>query len=118
MLEPLIFVVAFLSMLLTKVSVILTTNTNIMVVKDPIDTLRLPSDLNTIYKWANENNIHFDVTKFQELCYQHTNKLQPNYMGPAGNLIPVLELVYDLGIHMIKNTNFHVQSAHMATLFR
>ena len=61
-------------------------------IRNPADAALLQRDLDAIYKWAEDNNMKFNASKFQALHYQPTDTGAPNqgYFGPGQIEIPAL----------------------------
>ena len=69
----------------------------------------LQSDLNTIYKWADANNMAFNSNKFKYVCFTPSESVSHSnvYLCPKMNLIDKVENIKDLGITMSSNCNFN-----------
>ena len=69
----------------------------------------LQSDLNTIYKWADANNMAFNPNKFKYVCFTPSESVSHSnvYLCPKMNLIDKVENIKDLGITMSSNCNFN-----------
>ena len=69
----------------------------------------LQSDLNTIYKWADANNMAFNSNKFKYVCFTPSESVSHSnvYLCPKTNLIDKVENIKDLGITMSSNCNFN-----------
>ena len=69
----------------------------------------LQSDLNTIYKWADANNMTFNSNKFKYVCFNPSESVSHSnvYLCPKMNLIDKVENIKDLGITMSSNCNFN-----------
>ena len=61
----------------------------------------LQSDLNTIYKWADANNMAFN--KFKYVCFTPSETISHSniYLCPKINLIDKVENIKDLGITLL-----------------
>ena len=72
------------------------------------DREKLQSDLETIYKWAIDNNMCFNSSKFEKLHYNHRNTSNPpyNYTANDGANISEKESLRDLGVTMSNNATF------------
>ena len=72
------------------------------------DNVKLQSDLNKIYNWANENNMSFNSDKFELLRYRIDNSelFRFPYHTPDGSTINEVTQVKDLGVHMHCRGNF------------
>ena len=71
------------------------------------DCANLQTDLNTVYEWADTNNMKFNDLKFQ--CIKYGNNLELNqykYETPSGEEIPGEEDIKDLGVIMSRNFTF------------
>ena len=71
----------------------------------------LQSDLNTIYKWTDANNMAFNSNKFKYVCFTPSESVSHSnvtvYLCPKMNLIDKVENIKDLGITMSSNCNFN-----------
>ena len=69
----------------------------------------LQSDLNTIYKWADANNMAFNCSKFKYVYFTPSESVAHSniYLCPEMNLIDKVENIKDLGITMSLNCNFN-----------
>ena len=69
----------------------------------------LQEDLNTIYQWAENNNMEFNFEKFECLRYGFNKELIQNthYTTPDGKYIEVKEHTRDLGVTMSANASFN-----------
>ena len=69
----------------------------------------LQSDLNTIYKWADANNMAFNSNNFKYVCFTPSESVSHSnvYLCPKMNLIDKVENIKDLGITMSSNCNFN-----------
>ena len=79
------------------------------VIKKEEDLEKFQEDLDKIYKWAEENNMAFNGTKFELLRYGHDEELKTvtNYLTPEANdIIDVKEALRDLGIIMNDKATF------------
>ena len=72
------------------------------------DGEKLQEDLNTIYKWTEENNMEFNLTKFEILRIgkQENLKSEIKYTTPDGKQIEESAIVKDLGVFFNKDGNF------------
>ena len=68
----------------------------------------LQVDLDTIYKWANANNMTFNPNKFKYVCYSFSEGSAHGnvYLCPKLNLIDKVNDNKDLGFTMSANCNF------------
>ena len=60
-------------------------------IESPTDSDNLQFDLRTVYDWAETNNMKFNSSKFNYVCYQYHTKNSPNneniYMSPTHDII-------------------------------
>ena len=87
-------------------------------VLNDIDCFRMQEDLISVYEWANDNNMMFNGTKFELVCYSARSRNlfeindqyglfnYPNYFDVWGNLINTMPSVRDLGITVECNASF------------
>jgi len=77
-------------------------------VNDQRDTENMQSDLDTIYRWTEENNMALNDDKFECLRYgpNMDMKNSTSYKSNTGKLIEVKEHVKDLGIIMSSDYTF------------
>lgn len=59
--------------------------------------------------------MQFNAIKVQEIHFQPITRLKSDFTGPEGNMIPSLETVHELGVHLSSDATFHVYSADMET---
>ena len=78
-------------------------------ISDTEDCDSLQRDLNSVYKWASDNNMFFNAKKFQA-----SNKSNV-YINPSMDIIPQSTDVPDLGIIMSKDCSF---DSHISSLSR
>lgn len=82
-------------------------------IRNANDANFLQLDLQSIYKWAENNNMEFNGSKFQLLRYgKNTNiRMQTSYVDCVGNQIQETSEAKDLGIIMSSNGSFynHIQ---------
>ena len=82
-------------------------------IKNEEDKQQMQEDLNSIYKWAEENAMKFNEDKFEQLSYGDTNvvKIEP-YKNPANKEIQSENTVKDLGITTNNNLTYkeHIHS--------
>ena len=66
------------------------------------DTQKLQNDLESVYRWADKNNMSFNVTKFEVLRYGANSELkeETNYLAPDGSKIQSKSHLTDLGVIM------------------
>ncbi|KAK3860036.1 hypothetical protein Pcinc_033886 [Petrolisthes cinctipes] len=63
------------------------------------DTVLLQEDLNTIYRWAAENNMLFNESKFEALRYGSNNNIKEHtYYNTTQDPIDVMSDLRDLQI--------------------
>ena len=69
----------------------------------------LQKDLNSIYQWADENNMQFNDKKFECLRYGINKVLKEStqYIANSGNTIENAEHVRDLGVYMSSDGTFN-----------
>ena len=87
-------------------------------VLNEIDCFGMQKDLITVHEWANDNNMMFNGTKFELVCYSARSRNlheinnqcglfnYPNYFDVWGNLINTMPSVRDLGITIKYNAYF------------
>ena len=77
-------------------------------VKNSEDVQKLQADLNTIYRWAEENNCMFNPDKFECLRYGNDNSLKEstNYTSSNEVSIACKDSVRDLGVQMSADAQF------------
>ena len=75
------------------------------------DVEALQTDLQAIYRWAQDNNMEFNSPKFECLRYGNNTDIKENtwYKTPSGDPIKVVEHAKDLGIIMSSNGTFREQ---------
>ena len=80
-------------------------------IQDPqIDCQSLQQDLQSIYDWAKEVNMHFNSDKFECICYwPRGNAPQNQYISPEGEDIDEKVHIKDLGIHLSNDLTFQYQ---------
>ena len=86
-------------------------------ISDTEDCDSLQRDLNSIYKWASDNNMSFNAKKFHYLplsASQASNKSNV-YINPSMDIIPQSTDVPGLGIIMSKDCSF---DSHISSLSR
>jgi len=69
------------------------------------DTSSLQQQLNSIYVWADTNNMSFNETKFECLSFGKSNRI-PIYKTSSNNAVEVKESLRDLGITIENNLTF------------
>jgi hypothetical protein len=68
---------------------------------------QLQLDLDLIYKWAEQNNMQFNDSKFEKITYGKNEKLKDMpYIAADGSHIQASHEVKDLGITMSENASF------------
>ena len=77
-------------------------------ISDETDSLHLQIDLKAIYKWAKNNNMNFNNTKFELLRYGYISDLKQKtcYYDPDGIPIPEKDNIRDLGVIMSNSGAF------------
>ena len=85
-------------------------------INNEIDVESLQEDLETLYSWAEENNMKFNGTKFQLLRFGDNNDIKDDtiyFRDNMSNVIDQFETVKDLGIIMNNQANFndHLEKA-------
>ena len=72
------------------------------------DASELQTDLETVYQWAEDNNMSFNNLKFELLRFgpDLTLKLVTSYTSPNGDVIDTKEHVKDLGVTMSSDGTF------------
>ena len=87
---------------------------SVMGVTSEEDIQALQSDVNSIYEWADENNMKFNSKKFECLRYGPNNHLKSSshYTSDDGNQIKEVDHVRDLGITLSSDGTFskHIQN--------
>ena len=77
----------------------------------------LQNDLNSVYNWAELNNINFNDTNFELLLYGNNEILKDStkYLGPLGAQIEEDQHVKDLGVIMSNDATFseHIRQVSM-----
>ena len=89
-------------------------------ISDTEDCDSLQRDLNSVYKWASDNNMFFNAKKFHYLPFSQVSASQTSnksnvYINPSMDIIPQSTGVPDLGIIMSKNCSF---DSHISSLSR
>ena len=77
----------------------------------------LQQDLNSVYKWASDNNMFFNAKKFHYLPLSSSKASSKSniYINPSMDIIPQSTDVPDLGIIMSKDCSF---DSHISSLSR
>ena len=85
-------------------------------IRNEEDRLKMQTDLEEIYKWANNNMMEFNINKFEQISHGETGglEIQP-YKNPAGEDIISENNVRDLGVICSNNLLFreHIESITM-----
>ena len=75
------------------------------------DTVKLQSDLNTVYNWSVVNNMMFNSDKFELMRYENKNSKQTqsetSYLSNDGSAIKEAEHVRDLGVTLSNDATFN-----------
>ena len=82
-------------------------------IKSKDDIKRMQEDLNTIYKWAENNEMKFNGNKFEQLGYGQSEDIEIEpYKNPDGEDIQIGNVVKDLGVMANSNITFkeHIES--------
>ena len=71
----------------------------------------LQSDMQVIYSWARDVNMHFNGDKFEcmRLWPKPSNAPDFDYLGPNGEVIEVKPSLKDLGVHLSSDLSFKLQ---------
>ena len=79
------------------------------------DASKLQTDLNNVYKWADENNMEFNSLKFEVLRYgkDEALKIFTNYLSSSGTVIDQKDSVRDLGVMMNVDASFKQHINHV-----
>ncbi len=77
-------------------------------ITDPENCDKLQDDLDSVYKWAENNNMCFNSEKFKYLCFSTKHSINNDniYISPTNNIINPSTSVRDLGIQMSSNCSF------------
>jgi hypothetical protein len=72
------------------------------------DASSLQTDLEKVYKWAEDNNMLYNNKKFEALRYGRDQvlKVVTNYTAPDGTIIPEKDHLRDLGVQMSADGSF------------
>ena len=75
------------------------------------DCSALQGDLQTIYSWASDVNMHFNSDKFECMRLWPTPSVTPefDYLGPDGKVIEVKQSLKDLGVTLNSDLSFKLQ---------
>ena len=82
-------------------------------IRDEEDKSKMQEDLDSIYKWAEDNIMKFNDNKFEQLNYGTLNKEEiESYKNPSNNDISKSDIVKDLGVITNSNLTFkeHIDS--------
>ncbi len=85
-------------------------------VSDPHNCDELQEDLCSVYKWAECNNMQFNSSKFEYICFhtKHSMNINNLYISPTNNIINPSQSVRDLGILMSPTCSFETQIEKVA----
>ena len=78
-------------------------------IKDETEVEELQEDLETMYKWADTNNMTFNSAKFQLMRYGNNQDLKNEtlyFTEQMEDVIPEFETLKDLGVHMNNCANW------------
>ncbi len=80
-------------------------------ISNPYDCDKLQVDLNSVYKWAERNNMQFNSDKFKYLCFHTKQSMNTEnvYISPTHSIINPSNSVKDLGVLMSSNSSFEIQ---------
>ena len=86
-----------------------------MAINSSEDILSLQSDLDKVYKWADENNMMLNPLKFEMMHYGSRNSTNApySYLASTGDSITSKDDVKDLGVIMSTNATF---SSHIISI--
>lgn len=72
------------------------------------DVLQLQNDLTKIYEWADINNMKFNNSKFEHICYTTipTQSITTSYTAPDGTTITTQPDVKDLGVFLSNDATY------------
>ena len=75
-----------------------------------VDSAQLQSDLEAIYRWAEDVNMVFNADKFELLRYwpKAGSKPDNSYTDPEGNKIEEKSHLRDLGVEMANDLTFNI----------
>ena len=75
------------------------------------DCIALQEDLEMVYSWADEVNMHFNQDKFEVLRFWADKSAAPDilYMSPDGGPIEEKDCTRDLGVQVGTDLTFSVQ---------
>ena len=76
-------------------------------INGPNDKKELQEHLNMMYKWARENKMEFNESKFEHMSSGNSNEFPlDHYKTPSGDEIQTKDTVRDLGVITSKNLDF------------
>ena len=85
-----------------------------LAVQNDDDVKKLQNDLNTIYLWAESNNLEFNDLKFEVIQYGDNEELKNAhcYLSCSNDPIESTDIVKDLGVLMSSDCSFkmHIES--------
>ena len=88
-------------------------------INELMDTFKLQSDLNVIYKWTADNNMKLNGCKFEQLSYGKNCELKEDsvYLNNKAEKIEKKPIVKDLGVFMSDDCSFtsHIQKLVIKT---
>ena len=81
------------------------------------DVSNLQKDLNSIYQWADVNNMQFNDGKFECMRYGANKELKESshYLTKSGDVINAADHVKDLGVWMSSDGTFNKQISEIVT---
>ena len=80
-------------------------------IHDQKDQLTLQRDLNTLYKWAEDNNMQYNDNKFEHITYGQQNNR--TYLSPNGIPIQKKNTIKDLGVYISSDGKFNVHICNL-----
>merc|ERR1712120_133220 len=76
-------------------------------INSPTDKNKLQKHLNMMYKWARENKMEFNESKFENMTFGNSNLFPPGqYTTPSGDEIQIKDTVRVLGVITSKGLDF------------
>ena len=78
-------------------------------VKSPADMRKLQSDLQSVYRWATQNNMVFNSEKFEHIRYQPSKtpvQYDADYLSDVGTPISTKTSLRDLGVTISDDATF------------
>ena len=86
------------------------TRANRSIADTSVDCAALQSDLEAIYRWAEDVNMVFNSDKFELIRYWPRADTKPDtsYTDPAGNIIEEKDHLRDLGVEMTNDLTFNL----------